>query len=110
MGLKIFPASPLALKPIEDVVSMNYFRFTAMDKPGVLSNIAGILGRNNISIASVIQKGRREGGAVPVVILTHSAREKDVRRALARIDELPAVAAKTHRIRVEGRPGEGENA
>lgn len=95
--------SSLKIRKMEDIESMYYFRFSAIDKPGVLSKISGILGENNISIASVIQKGRRIGGAVPLVVLTHTAREKDVLKALKAIDTLPVVTEPTHFIRVEGR-------
>jgi homoserine dehydrogenase len=87
---------------MDDVRSMYYFRFSAIDKPGVLSKISGILGKNNISIVSVIQKGRHEGRAVPLVVLTHTAREKDVQSAIGAINKLPIVAGKTIVIRVEG--------
>jgi len=90
------------IKNIDDVISMYYFRFSALDKPGVLSKISGILGNYNISIASVIQKGRRIGEAVPLVVLTHEAKEKDVRHAIEEIDHLPVVMDKTVFIRVEG--------
>lgn len=91
------------IRKIDDVVSMYYFRFSAIDRPGVLSKISGILGNYNISIASVIQKGRRIGEAVPLVVLTHEAKEKDVRQALEEIDRLPVVMGKTVVIRVEGK-------
>jgi homoserine dehydrogenase len=91
------------IKKIEDVISMYYFRFSALDRPGVLSKISGILGNYNISIASVIQKGRRIGEAVPLVVLTHEAKEKDVRQAVEEIDHLPVVMDKTVFIRVEGK-------
>ncbi|MDP2752976.1 MAG: homoserine dehydrogenase [Nitrospirota bacterium] len=91
------------IKKIDDVISMYYFRFSALDKPGVLSKISGILGNYNISIASVIQKGRRVGEAVPLVVLTHEAKEKDVRQAIEEIDHLPVVMDKTVFIRVEGK-------
>ena len=71
---------PLQLLPARD---------GAQDRPGVLSQVAGILGENDISIASVIQKGRGPGEAVPVVMMTHEARERDMRAALAAIDRLP---------------------
>jgi len=74
----------------------------ALDRPGVLSQVAGILGQHNISIASVLQKGRAAAEAVPVVMMTHEAREADMRHALAAIDKLPVVAGKTVSIRVEG--------
>jgi homoserine dehydrogenase len=93
------------IKKIDDIVSRYYFRFFALDKPGVLSKISGILGNYNISIASVIQKGRRIGEAVPLVVLTHEAKEKDVRQAINEIDRLSVVMDKTVFIRVEGREG-----
>ncbi len=95
-------SSPFKIKPIEEIESMYYFRFTALDRPGVLSKISGVFGEHNISIASVIQKGRSKAGAVPLVILTHKAREKDVLQAVEKIDQLPVVAAKSVFIRVEG--------
>jgi homoserine dehydrogenase len=93
----------VTIKKIDDVVSMYYFRFSALDRPGVLSKISGILGNYNISIASVIQKGRRIGEAVPLVVLSHQAKERDVRQAIKEIDLLPVVMDKTLFIRVEGR-------
>lgn len=92
---------PLALKPVEEIESLYYLRIMALDRPGVLSRISGILGKYNISISSVIQKGRRAGHSVPVVMMTHRARECDVRSALTEIDALPMVSDRTVLIRVE---------
>jgi homoserine dehydrogenase len=97
------PRSKLKIKGIEDIEAMYYFRFTAFDKPGVLSSISGVLGSYNISITSVIQKGRSLGEAVPLIVLTHTAKEKDVIKAVAEIDRLSVVADKTLYIRVEGK-------
>ena len=91
------------LLKMDDVRSRYFFRFSAIDKPGVLSRISGILGKYNISIASVIQKDRREGKTVPLVVLTHSAREKDVLAAVKEINKLKIVTGKTVFIRVEGK-------
>lgn len=91
----------ISLMKMDDILSMYYFRFSALDKPGVLSKISGILGKYNISIASVIQKGRRQGKAVPLVVLAHMAREKNVVRAVKEIDRLSVVASRTVFIRVE---------
>ncbi len=91
----------LKIKKMDDVVSMFYFRFSALDKPGVLSKISGILGSHHISIASVIQKGRRIGEAVPLVVLSHEATEKNVRKALKAINRLSVVMGDTMFIRVE---------
>jgi homoserine dehydrogenase len=93
----------ISVMRMEDVVSMYYFRFSVLDKPGVLSKISGILGKYNISIASVIQKGRRHGKAVPLVMLTHHARERDVIRALKTINILPVISRKTIVMRLEGK-------
>ncbi|MEC4676137.1 MAG: homoserine dehydrogenase [Nitrospirota bacterium] len=101
MPLMAKPEKAVSPMKMDDVVSMYYFRFSALDKPGVLSKISGILGKYNISIASVIQKGRREGKAVPLVVLTHKAREKNVVMAIKAIDKLPVVAGRTVFIRVE---------
>ena len=94
--------APLPLTPMEAIQCRYYLRVTAQDRPGVLSRVAGILGENDISIANVIQKGRGTREAVPVVMLTHEARERDMRTALAKIDRLRDVAAATTMIRVEG--------
>ncbi len=91
----------VALKPMDEVVTRYYMRFTALDRPGVLSKISGILASKNISIESVIQKGRREEGTVPVVMMTHEAREKDVQEALKEIDRLDVIGKETVLIRVE---------
>lgn len=96
---------PLRLLEMEEISSLYYLRCSVLDNPGVLSAISGVLGKYNISISSVLQKGRKAGGAVPVVMMTHRALERDVRRALAEIDRLPTVVDKTVLIRVEG---EGE--
>ena len=89
------------LKKIEEVVMPYYMRFSALDRPGVLSKISGILGKNDISIVSVIQKGRRIKGSVPIVMMTHEAQEKNVHQALKEIDRLGVILGKTMFIRVE---------
>ena len=89
------------IKPMNELVINYYFRFSAVDRPGVLSRISGILGAHDISIAAVIQKGRQAKGSVPVVMLTHEAMERDVQLALAEIDKLQVVTAPTRLIRVE---------
>ncbi|OGP71355.1 MAG: homoserine dehydrogenase, partial [Deltaproteobacteria bacterium RBG_13_60_28] len=62
--------TPRNIKPLDEVVTNYYIRFAALDRPGVLSQISGILGKHNISIAAVIQKGREVKGAVPIVMIT----------------------------------------
>ena len=87
--------------PFTEVSSEYYLRFQVVDKPGVLSRIAGVLGSHQISISSVIQKGRKQESAVPIFIVTHQAKEKDVRAALAETDRLPVVLDRTRMIRIE---------
>jgi homoserine dehydrogenase len=89
------------IKNIKEVVTRYYLRFSVVDCPGVLSKISGILGRHNISIHSVIQKSRRVKGVVSIFLLTHEAREADVRKALNEIDRLSVVQDKTMLIRIE---------
>ncbi|MCI0548800.1 MAG: homoserine dehydrogenase [Candidatus Rokubacteria bacterium] len=91
----------LSLRSMDDIRSEYYLRVMAMDRPGVLAQVGGILGQHDISLASVLQKGRARAQAVPVVMMTHEARERDMRGALAAIDRLPVVAAPTAMIRVE---------
>jgi homoserine dehydrogenase len=93
---------PLRLRPMEEISSLYYLRFTVVDRPGVLAQIAGELGRCGISISSMVQQGRREGQTVPVVIKTHSAKERDVQTALREINRQPFVSEPTVLIRVEG--------
>ena len=91
----------VAIQPIEELRTSYYFRFSAKDSPGVLSKISGILGENDISIYSVIQKGREVDGSVPVVMLTHEAKESSVRKALEQMEHLDVLTDKTMTIRVE---------
>lgn len=89
------------VKPLDDLESEYYLRFMVVDRPGVLARIAGILGQAGISIASVIQKERERSAAVPVVMRTHRARERQLRRALRAIERLAVVRATPTLIRIE---------
>ena len=91
----------LKIRKMEDITSCYYLRFAAIDKPGVLSKISGVLGKNHISIESVIQKGRKEAEAVPLVMMTHEAVERNVRKALDEINKMDCVGGPTMVIRVE---------
>ncbi len=90
------------IKSIEELKTEYYFRVSAEDRPGVLSKISGILGKHQISIKSVHQKGRDLVGAVPIVMITHEAKEAAVRMALSEIDQLDVVKDKSVLIRIEG--------
>jgi homoserine dehydrogenase len=80
-----------------------YLRFTVEDRPGVLAEIAGVLGKHHISIASVIQHeptGDGEGRLVPLVIMTQQAQEGAAQAAVAQIDRLACVRPGSVRMRV----------
>jgi len=89
------------IKNIDEVKTRYYIRFSAIDKPGVLAKIAGILGKHNISIATVAQKDKMAAKVVPIVMMTHDALEIDLAKALKEIDNLNVIKRKTVRIRVE---------
>ncbi len=101
-GFDISGRSGLKVKKMEDVSTCYYLRMSAIDKPGVLSKISGILGDNNISIESMIQKGRKKEKAVSMVLMTHEAKEKDMMKALKEIRKLRVVSGKPLYLRVEG--------
>jgi len=87
--------------PFDMSRSRYYLRFFVLDRPGILSKISGILGDNEISIASVIQKETEEEHQhVPLVMMTHEAREAYISRAIEKIDRLPEVEGKSRIIRV----------
>ena len=89
------------VRRIGEIEGRYYFRFSCIDRPGVLSRISRVLGSHRISIASVLQKDRRREHIVPVVITSHEAKERDVQAALADIDRLPIIRRKTVSIRME---------
>ena len=96
------------ITPLDELRCPYYFRMTAVDKPGVLSTIAGILGKHSISIESVIQQGRDHAESVPLVIQTHEAGEEAVQKAIAEIDALDIVTDKTVKIRILKTDGDEE--
>ncbi|MCE5277448.1 MAG: homoserine dehydrogenase [Planctomycetaceae bacterium] len=83
--------------PLEAIRSRYYLRMAVADQPGVLAMVAAILGNHGISILSVLQHEQAQiaNGSVPLVITTHRAQEGAVRKALAQIDALPVVKARS---------------
>jgi homoserine dehydrogenase len=106
LGYPLAQQRRVPLKPMDDLVSEYYLRFMVADRPGVLATISGILGAHDISIASVIQKEREHRASVPIVIRTHHAQERNLRRALRAIDRLAVVRAKSTVIRIENSLGQ----
>ena len=97
------PSEPLVrLQPHDEIRTSYYLRFTVKDVPGVLARIAQTLAAGSISIAAVQQREHQEeGAAVSLVIVTHRAREADLRAAIRAIDASDAVVAPTRLIRIE---------
>jgi homoserine dehydrogenase len=89
------------LRKIDEIESRYYIRFMAVDKPGVLAKISGVLAKFGISIASVTQKERRQAQVVPIVMIIHGAKEKNLRQALDIIGRLNVIKQKSVAIRME---------
>lgn len=94
---------PGKAQDISRLRSEYYLRFTVEDRPGVLARIAGVLGAFDVSIQQMVQEGSRGAGdaRVDLVLLTHDARERDVRAALQEIDSLPHILEPACAIRIE---------
>jgi homoserine dehydrogenase len=88
------------IKDISDVESKYYLRITALDEPGVLHSISGVLSDLDISIESVSQRKAGEGEAVPIFMVTHRALEKNVQEALKIIEQMDFVKEETVLIRL----------
>ena len=88
--------------PMDEVETSCYLRLRALDKPGVLADITRILADLGISIEAMVQKEPSEGEAeVDIIMLTHSAKEKNVNAAIAKIRKLPQTTGRVTRIRLE---------
>ncbi len=79
-----------------------YLRLMVVDRPGVIADVTGVLRDAQISLESMLQRGRAPDEAVPVVLVTHECEESAMREALARIAALPAVMEPPAMIRIEG--------
>jgi len=92
-GLRIRAGEGDTLRSSGMASSEYYVRVTALDRPGVLSAITGVIGKHGISIASVTQRDRADesGEGVPVVITTHEARYAEMTAAIAELDSLSVV-------------------
>ena len=101
MGCPLAQMEDYEIKPMEQIVTPYYIRFSVKDQPGVLSQISGILGQYAISIESMIQPHRHADDAVPIVFMTHEAEEKSVRAALDEIGQLDVVQEEPLLIRIE---------
>jgi homoserine dehydrogenase len=89
------------VRPMDQLTSRYYMRFAVLDRPGVLGQLTTVLGDHEISLAQVVQEGPRDPGRpVNVVMLTHRAREGNVRHALHQIGKLAVVVEAPALIRM----------
>lgn len=94
--------SDLPILPMDDVETAYYLRLCAADRPGVMADVARILGDGGISIEAVIQKEPPEGEEkVAVILLTRRVREKQMNAAINQIEALDSIEGAVTRIRVE---------
>ncbi len=101
LSFKMSNVREIPVVPMKEISTHFYIRFAALDRPGVLSKISGILGNHQISIKSVQQKGRKLKGTVPIVMLTHKANEAAIQKAISEIAELDVIGYKPTLIRIE---------
>jgi len=87
------------LVDIGETSARYYFRFVTKDNYGVLAKITGILGENQISIESILQKNIKNKEKVDIVVTTEKAKESSVHAALAKIDSLPEISEKSRMLR-----------
>ena len=92
---------PEHLRGADDSKVRCYLRLTLIDKPGMFGQVGALLGRHNISIASVLQKENSTGRHVPVIIITHHAPQSAFASALKELDAMPGVGARAVCIRIE---------
>lgn len=89
------------LMPMDEVESRYYLRVQVKDEAGVVAKIADILRKQNISISSFVQSEDYTEDNVPLLILTHTAQEKQIKNAIADFEKLPVVSGKVKLIRIE---------
>ena len=88
-------------KPLDDISTQYYLRISVKDRPGVLAQVAGILGENNIGISSMIQPESEEGEDASLVLMVHDATHGQMLRAIDRISALECVKKAPQVLRVE---------
>jgi len=93
-------SNAIRIKDMDENNAEYYIRLLVKDYPGVLGKIASIFGKHNVSLSSVIQKGKEEP-SVSLVFITHLATENDVQEALEEIKQVPAMVDIAVLIRVE---------
>ncbi|MFC3124802.1 homoserine dehydrogenase [Pseudoroseomonas globiformis] len=102
-GTAVSELTPRQVLPMDRHRGAYYLRLMVLDRPGVIADVTGVLRDHDISLESMIQRGRSAVGAVPVVLTTHECREDAMRDALTRIGGLDAVLERPAMIRIESR-------
>lgn len=98
--------SDMPVLSMDQVETAYYLRIDALDQPGVMACIAGILGEEGISIEAIQQKEPEEGDThVPLIMLSHRVLEGRMNQAIARIEALDSVKGEVVRIRMESLAG-----
>ena len=92
---------PLRVRSMSSLLSRYYLRIHVIDRPGVLAQISHVLGRHRISISDVIQKERRLGSVVPLILLTHETQVESLVRAVRAINQLSVLKGKAQVLRIE---------
>lgn len=101
LGFSLSRMTDLPVLPIEDISSAYYLRVMAEDHPGVLAKVASIMSELGINIESVMQReSEQEGDMIPLVLLTHEVKEKQINLAIKKIEALSTTCEKVVRIRV----------
>jgi homoserine dehydrogenase len=100
-GLPIEGLAPIPGVPIDRHQGAYYIRLMVVDQPGVIADVAAALRDEQVSMESMIQRGRAPGEAVPVVLTTHVTVEAAMRRALHTIEALDTVLEPPRLIRIE---------
>ena len=99
--------SSVRMLTIDDVRTAFYLRMLAGDRPGVLAEVATILGNAGISIEAVMQPEPPHGASqAKLIMLSHPVRERQMNIALAQIEALESISGKVTRIRVEQLEGD----
>lgn len=102
LGYKLEELNDYPILPIDDVYTSYYLRMSALDRPGVLSQVTQILSDAGISIEALIQKQPWQGESeVPVILLTNKVIERDMNRAIEQIEQLDTISGRLIKIRVE---------
>jgi len=89
------------LKDTDAITGRYYLRFSVVDKPGVLAAICTSFGEHDISVASVMQREGVDSEFVPLIFITHTVVEKNLRNAIAELEKKDFIKDKTQVIRIE---------